>query len=130
VQEARHKENIMTTNTAAITSKARTVIALERAMAELKAQLDEAKADLLTMVGEGTVDTDVAKVTVVAPTTRSVDLPTLKANMSRAAFAKVTKVAINWSSFDALVRLGGVPQGALDLVEAAPGTRYIKVTAK
>jgi hypothetical protein len=118
------------TTTTDITSKARTVIALERAMAELKAQLDEAKADLLTMVGEGTVDTEVAKVTVVAPTTRSVDLPTLKANMSRAAFAKVTKVAINWAGFDALVRLGGVPQEALDVVETAPGTRYVKVTAK
>lgn len=120
----------MTTTTDSITDKARMVLSLEQALATLKAQLDEAKADLMTMVQEGSVDTDVARITVVAPTTRTVDLPTLKVVLGSRRFAEVTRPTIDWKSFDVLQSLGRIPAEAVGLVQAKPGTRYVKVTAK
>jgi hypothetical protein len=120
----------MITTTDSITDKARMVLSLEQAMATIKAQLDEAKADLMAMVQEGSVDTDVARITVVAPTTRTVDLVTLKAALGPRRFHQVTRPAIDWKSFDILQSLGRIPTEAKHLIEVRPGTRYVKVTSK
>jgi hypothetical protein len=116
--------------TEAITNAAKHAIKLERAIAKLKAELDETKAELLTLVGEGSVETPVAKVTVVAPTTRTIDLDTLRTILGPKKFGKVTKQAIDWKSFDILADLGDIPREARQLVVTGTGTTYVKVTAR
>lgn len=116
--------------TEAITNAAKHALKLERAIAKLKAELDETKAELLALVGEGSVETSVAKITVVAPTTRTIDLDTLRTILGPKKFGKVTKQAIDWKSFDILADLGDVPREARQLVVTGAGTTYVKVTAR
>lgn len=114
-----------------IESRIQEIIRMEDLIASVGARLTEEKAALMAELvesGETTVETPDAKVTLVRPTKRNVELPRLKEILSRPAFDKVTKRSINWAAFDAMSALGKLPGEAVDIVEVTEATPYVRIT--
>jgi hypothetical protein len=107
------------------------IIRMEDLIANVSARLAEEKAALMAELiesGETTVETPDAKVTLVRPTKRTVELGRLKEVLSRPAFDKVTQRSIHWSRFDAMADLGKLPKEARALVEVTDATPYVRIT--
>jgi hypothetical protein len=104
------------------------LLKLQRTVATFNEKLDAAKAALMAQLvesGEKTVETGVAKVTLVQSTARSINVEALRALVEPEVFDAITKVAVDWKAFD-----GAAPDEAKDIVEVKDKAPFLKVTVK
>ncbi len=121
-------KNLPTTEPARLCAVERDVLRYRLLTAEvekLETELETVKVRLEENIGTGEqVLVDGYTVTCVSQDRRSLDIDTLQVTASRRLFSLVTRRSMDWTTWDAMSRVGKLPAEVAALVKTTPTKAY------
>lgn len=102
-----------------------------RAIERAEDRADAIKAQLIERIGEGgKAETALAKIAIVVTHTPVLDFDALKATASTGFYYKATKRVVDMSAVKALMSLGQVPTGVVEIISERVSAPSVRITLK